>query len=346
MSYTILAGRTVRLQDENRVISGAVGVYNTTLGASFGVQTSVNGPGHFVLAPVIVAATPALVPIQMIGFVNAAIIPPFINNSATGSNIVLSGNVNLPAGNYGIIHITAGSNVTVTGSSIHAYRIMTLGPNTTITFTQPTDVIITEWMHLAQLTNFNPTQEDVKVYVGGFTPNANGIPTIKVGPLSRVNGFLFTTQGRLHVENGNSNIHTEMIGQFIGRYVTSDKYVDWNANPDCSDYRMLNLGNDAGGTDSIMVVDFDPTNGLLTLVPNPASDEVQINFMLPEPAEAEIHLYDMQGKLVEVVWNGTTTEGSLQRVRYDVSTLAAGMYHVVLYSGSKVMSAKLVVTGH
>lgn len=106
------------------------------------------------------------------------------------------------------------------------------------------------------------------------------------------------------------------------------KQVDTDGSHEYSDLRAVELkGN--GKDDEF------------TLVPNPASGEVSVNFVCKSAANETIHVYDNRGYLVlskEVV----CAEG-VNNTKLDISSLRNGIYFVFLNTKDKIYKSKLVV---
>ena len=80
----------------------------------------------------------------------------------------------------------------------------------------------------------------------------------------------------------------------------------------------------------------------LSVYPNPASDEVQVNYALTSDAAVTINLYDLAGKLVYSVSNGTQMEGR-HFAHINTSDLAKGFYTVNVTTGTSSSNSKLIV---
>ncbi|MEM6348087.1 MAG: T9SS type A sorting domain-containing protein [Bacteroidota bacterium] len=72
--------------------------------------------------------------------------------------------------------------------------------------------------------------------------------------------------------------------------------------------------------------------------PNPASEQVSINFDIAESSAVEIVIYSIDGKVIQQVQKGTMPAGSYQEV-IDVQGLAAGTYaYGVFVEGARLMN--------
>ncbi|HPO64028.1 MAG TPA: T9SS type A sorting domain-containing protein, partial [Candidatus Kapabacteria bacterium] len=80
----------------------------------------------------------------------------------------------------------------------------------------------------------------------------------------------------------------------------------------------------------------------ISVVPNPVTSSTVFEFYLPEESNAEIQIYTGTGELVASIGNKVYSAG-LNRINFDASNLASGMYNIVLNSGSKKVSSFMIV---
>ncbi len=80
----------------------------------------------------------------------------------------------------------------------------------------------------------------------------------------------------------------------------------------------------------------------VSVFPNPAGESTNFNIKLTKNAPVQISLFDIQGKLVDVVEYSTLTAGR-HSMEYNCSDLKAGVYLVRMKSGSDVQTTKLIV---
>ena len=103
-------------------------------------------------------------------------------------------------------------------------------------------------------------------------------------------------------------------------------------------YRLRSIDRDGGSTLSNEVeVTLDDYFGI---APNPASTTARYSFNIGN-ANAAVELFDLDGKLVRTLYNGTV--GGSMTLDIDVTSLANGTYTVVLRSGDQVYTTPLHV---
>ncbi|MBO9732405.1 MAG: hypothetical protein J7623_27435 [Chitinophaga sp.] len=62
-----------------------------------------------------------------------------------------------------------------------------------------------------------------------------------------------------------------------------------------------------------------PQKLIVTAFPNPYSDLITFRYVAPENGKALLALYDLEGRLIQVVFNGEVSKGSVQQVQYHVA---------------------------
>ncbi len=97
---------------------------------------------------------------------------------------------------------------------------------------------------------------------------------------------------------------------------------------------------------SVDIDDNDPLlPGEITLYqnyPNPFNPTTTVSFALPMPAEIKISVFDLQGRLVEVLIN-KNLEAGYQSVTFNGSRLATGIYFYRLTAGEFSQTRKMVI---
>jgi flagellar hook capping protein FlgD/galactose oxidase-like protein len=99
-------------------------------------------------------------------------------------------------------------------------------------------------------------------------------------------------------------------------------------------------------------VDVEPTpTGSRTMTlrsrPNPATTDVAVEFALPRPGRATLHVYDVRGRLVRVLLDGEVTAGE-QRLVWDGRApggerLTPGVYMLHLRAGGELLTSRIVL---
>ncbi|PSJ72839.1 hypothetical protein C7N43_32180 [Sphingobacteriales bacterium UPWRP_1] len=71
-------------------------------------------------------------------------------------------------------------------------------------------------------------------------------------------------------------------------------------------------------------------NEMMTAYPNPFTQSTTIEFSLPETTETTVTVYNVEGKEVQQLFNGTAEGGELYSVQFDGNELPSGVYIVSL----------------
>ena len=78
---------------------------------------------------------------------------------------------------------------------------------------------------------------------------------------------------------------------------------------------------------------------LVTMYPNPFSDQITIEMVFEEPTEAEVAIYDTKGTLVALPFKGLSESSFI--MDYNTDRLATGMYLVRVVTPTKVRTFKM-----
>lgn len=76
--------------------------------------------------------------------------------------------------------------------------------------------------------------------------------------------------------------------------------------------------------------------------PNPFNPSTNIRFELPARSEVRLEVFDMLGRKVETIFNGTKAAGA-HLISFDASGLASGVYIYQLTTGNHVLSKKMLL---
>lgn len=79
----------------------------------------------------------------------------------------------------------------------------------------------------------------------------------------------------------------------------------------------------------------------LAINPNPVRTNATIRFTTAQSGEASVAVYDMNGKRISVLYNGTTEKGLTKTVPFETSHLAAGTYIGILKTATGIKTQKI-----
>jgi len=78
-----------------------------------------------------------------------------------------------------------------------------------------------------------------------------------------------------------------------------------------------------------------------SIYPNPATDQVNINFILPERSHVKIDLYGMNGQIIKTISNDIFESGK-QSALFDLNNISRGIYWIKLISEKDSQTLKLI----
>jgi hypothetical protein len=117
--------------------------------------------------------------------------------------------------------------------------------------------------------------------------------------------------------------------------------------PDLCKFRVKQLSFDGSVTYSSVVdgtVEMPNAYRLEPIYPNPFNPTATIRFAVRDKQPIRLILYDMQGRLMEVMFEGEPERaGASQTVRIHGDTLASGVYLVRMESASFIVSQKVIL---
>ena len=82
---------------------------------------------------------------------------------------------------------------------------------------------------------------------------------------------------------------------------------------------------------------------LLNIFPNPVSGESKVEFVSEKSGLSVIELYNLQGRLVNKLFNGNTKAGVSTQIKLDAQKLENGFYIVIFRSGITTLTKKIIV---
>jgi len=98
----------------------------------------------------------------------------------------------------------------------------------------------------------------------------------------------------------------------------------------------------AVGVDNLPSVSLPVSAALLNNYPNPCNSSTMIILVLPQNSLASLTIYDLQGRIVESLWNGYLDSGE-HSFSWNAENLASGIYFLGLSTERETISRKIVV---
>jgi hypothetical protein len=117
------------------------------------------------------------------------------------------------------------------------------------------------------------------------------------------------------------------------------------------------VGNFVQMSPSFSAENIDPSSGLddelnsLTPMeyilepnfPNPFNPVTNISFSLPEPGEVSLSIYDMSGKLVDIIFNSENCAAGYYSYQWNAQSFSSGLYIAVLQSQTMRLTQKMIL---
>src|SRR5690554_4531053 len=79
----------------------------------------------------------------------------------------------------------------------------------------------------------------------------------------------------------------------------------------------------------------------VNLYPNPSTDEQTLGLFLQNSSKLSVGLYDVQGRLIKLVYEGEQNGGET-KLKVDINSLSSGMYIYKIAAGDKVKSIQFI----
>jgi hypothetical protein len=97
-----------------------------------------------------------------------------------------------------------------------------------------------------------------------------------------------------------------------------------------------------------MMEDIPPDNSekdiILKVYPNPFSSKATLMFEIPQNNHVNIEVYDLNGKLIQVLFNGDVAEKQEYNLEFDGSILSTGIYIYKMTTNEEVITGKMVLS--
>ena len=251
-------------------------------------------------------------------------LPNFLSNAHCNS----SNNVSIANGQtalltdaiYGTLNIGENANVTFTQQDISISELK-IGDNATLQFAGCADLRICNKLSI---------EEGVIVNQSGEAVNFNVDGNVEIKPGAQFTGRIHAP-GRDIFAHGNSATQTLVKGQLIAGTIWARDYVtlDWNPNcdPNCIPATAKSGAQEieAGLGSEIKFEAY----------PNPFQNSTKIILELPNEELAWVDLYDLSGKKLERLYEGTVLRNDTKEIDFAAGSYPAGIYVLKLQTENK-----------
>jgi len=259
---------------------------------------------------------------------------------------------NISIGNDTSIWIV-NSNDTISSTNLNwTFPNSAVGDNVTVTLIVGNDngcadTIIRTYPILENRTDLAITQLFVQDQNGFYTigadlENRGSTPISSVDLLLRSNNFTVlkeTWEGLL--EAGQHEIYV-----FSAQLPASDPLTTVFENYVCVEGQIK---TPVGFTDADLTNNYacytkeGSQSAILTTYPNPTEDMFTASVVLPESIAVDIEVFDVMGRRVNVITQGTILEAGLHKFNVDATSWSSGMYTLVLKTETERKAVKLLV---
>jgi hypothetical protein len=124
-------------------------------------------------------------------------------------------------------------------------------------------------------------------------------------------------------------------------------YVDVGLAPGRYAYRIKQINTDGSfeyhSAVEVMIGSVPKVLALSPNYPNPFNPSTTIEFTVPEDGHVTMKIYSIIGQEVATLFNGNAHAGVIQKVTFDASSLASGMYVSRLQYGNKTLLHKMML---
>jgi hypothetical protein len=226
-SYTILAFKHVTIGENNKVLSGSIGVTSVSGKASFKRNTTVSAPGSFVKAKTIEKDGSNIIIAQPIyDAATGIVLPEMFRNTQSVNNLpnkeVARNSVSTVNGNYKNLVLKKGSRTTLTGNNYGTLRVeqgaqvsftstvinidkleLVKGPRygySYVRFAPNTKVLISGNISIGSQVYVNPDNYKVTFYLGDSKTDAENL-TITGGD-TKLTANVYAPGGKIRVTGG------------------------------------------------------------------------------------------------------------------------------------------------
>lgn len=158
----------------------------------------------------------------------------------------------------------------------------------------------------------------------------------------------FNNKG-FEIQRSNNGVNWSAVG-FVGGAGNSTSTINYsfddeNLSPGKYYYRLKQIDIDLRFVYSPIVSAVLGGKEFFSLeqnYPNPSKSETIIKFTLPRPAKVNLSLFDMNGRLVKVLLDGSKDSGT-HAISLNASTLSTGLYYYKIQAGENSAVKKMII---
>ncbi|NBC85305.1 MAG: T9SS type A sorting domain-containing protein, partial [Bacteroidetes bacterium] len=223
-------------------------------------------------------------------------------------------------------------------SSATSFRNISFTPPSGVTVTRDDFIVATATDADGNTSEFTITSRQLPVELAGFQaqPSSENI-VLTWRTLSEKNNDRFIIQ-----HQGPESETFARLGDVDGQGSTSEttsyRFATETLEAGTHTFRLKQV--DVDGTSSFSKevtaqIQMQADLKLKAPAPNPVRDQISVTFGVRDAQPVQLSVYDMLGRKVATLYNGTPTPGQTQTVQRSVRGLASGRYFVRLEGGAK-----------
>ncbi|HHP7237349.1 T9SS type A sorting domain-containing protein [Longibacter sp.] len=223
-------------------------------------------------------------------------------------------------------------------SAATSFRNISFAPPSGVTVTRDDFIVGTATDADGNTSEFTITSRQLPVELAGFKaqPSSENV-VLTWRTLSEKNNDRFIVQHQ-DPESETFARLGEVEGQGSTSETTRYRFATETLEAGSHTFRLKQVDVDGSSSLSKEVTAQIQMQADLTLeapAPNPVRDQISVSFGVREAQPVQLSVYDMLGRKVATLYNGTPTAGQTQTVERSVRGLASGRYFVRLEGGAK-----------
>ncbi|HET6991325.1 MAG TPA: T9SS type A sorting domain-containing protein [Bacteroidia bacterium] len=168
------------------------------------------------------------------------------------------------------------------------------------------------------------------------TPNGLSISVTGTGTGASIPQYVYDWGDATSPGTSQTSTHTYAAA---GTYTLCMYYADLS-NSSCLDTSCTQVTVSATG-----IADPNAPSLNISASPNPFSSEININLSLNETQSVDMEVYDLTGKQVAVLKNGTMAAGN-NVINWKPVGISEGIYFLQVKAGDTVLTKKIVYSGN
>ncbi len=356
--YVLFAEEDLEIE-ETIVHKGGVGVSDDGGEAKIDDESIVTAVGTWVQADEIEVKDDSEVAVEIEEPAEDDCLPAFCYNPHdTDEDVCVEEDetVTITGWNYDDVEVEEGGTLIIDGPNEIFFESFDADDEATIIFKQCTDVKIEYEFELGKESDFNPTNENVRVFAES---------EILFKGRNTVYGLFYSLTEDIKIKRGKSYDRNKFHGQFIAEDIKVEKYTDlycveYEPCPPPPVYPEFDGEDDIAPEEILTLEEEEPKvtepspfeevekatyTPEMKVAPNPFRTATRVSFKLEQSDQILIEVYNLNGQRVDQLYSGMMDSGN-HEIRWDGNSqggnaLENGLYFIVLKSNEQVITKKV-----